>query len=172
MNRRGFLLGKVLPWLAFVGLGWGAIAYLAKASRDASEYSAMLAQMNQLESRQGELDERISNLFHRIECKKLLWEALVDDRLTIEESFEAFLWLNQTGEVPNKSFFGPFRTIEEKESLFAEFLEYQGIHLPTFTQHDQLCKVLDKWDAQKGSMKTLVPTANEKVLTLFDYVTK
>lgn len=166
MSRKGFLLGKVLPCFAGIGLSWVAIAFVTHASQEAFDYSSSLSQLKRLQHRQEEMDEQLSHLSARIDLKQNLWDALVEDRLTCKETIEAFIWLNQHSEYPNPQFLGSFETKEDRDRLLDLFLEYHEGHHPNADLQNEICTVFDKWSDEEKTMGKISPELGEKGMAL------
>lgn len=166
MRRKGFLLSKVLPCVAGIGLSWVAIAFVTQASQDAFDYSSSLSQMKRLQTEQAEMDERLSELNARLDMKEHLWDALVEDRLTCKEAIESFIWLNQHSEYPNPQFLGSFETKEDRDRLLDQFLEYHEGHHPTSPLQNEICTVFDKWSDEEKTMGKISPELGEKSVAM------
>ncbi len=168
MSRKGFLLGKVLPGFAGIGLIWVVLAFLTHASQDAQAYSASLSQLQVLQTKQEEMDERLSLLFTRINWKQNLWDGLVDNRLTCKETIEAFLWLNQHSEFPNPELLGSFETQEARNHLLEMFLDYHEGHDPSYILQNDVCTVFDKWQDEQKTMGKISPEMGEKGISVLN----
>lgn len=164
-SRKGFLLGKVLPGFAVIGLSWVVLACVTHASEGARAYASSLSQLQELQNKQEEMDERLSLLFARLDWKQNLWDALVDDRLTCKEAMESFLWLNQHSDFPNPQFLGSFETKEEREHLWEQFLEYHEGHHPSYIMQDEVYTVFDKWQQEEKTMGKISAALGEKEIS-------